>query len=239
MKAGAPFLRRAEPRAKMVGLVAVTASVFGLRTPLALLVLALVLSVAVWRAGGLGGAGRRFLLAAAAGYPAMFLIFAASSWPVGQALGSHLAASAAASGMFSGRLATLVLANLLFVRTTDPREFARSLRGWLLPAELCVMAMIVLHFITLAGQQARRILEAQRCRGYRLSHLWWPSAWLPLGVPLLVHTLHRAESLAISLELRGFSAGIGALAPVVRWRWPDFALAGGSVLGAVAIALTL
>ena len=237
MTACESWLHRLEPRAKLVGLLAIVVSVFCLTKVGDLLALAGVLSVVLWWAGGLERLGRRIVLTAIGGYPATFILFAVALWHPARAAWPNLAESARASGVFTLRIVDIVLANVLLMLTTDPREFARSLRGWYLPAEICLILMTVLRFLPLAGQQARRILEAQRCRGYRLRRLWRPSAWLPLCLPLMVATLHRAEALAISLELRGFTTGVHALAPPRGWRWPDYAAAAGCALACAAVVL--
>lgn len=228
------WLHQVEPRAKLVAFFAVMAGVFMLERFVPLLALAAVLAVLLWRYGNPHILGRRFLYALLAGFPVTWIIFTVSQWEPNVPYWHNVSESSLASGSFFLRLVVIVFANLLVISTTDPREFARSLRGWYLPAEICLMLMTVLRFLPLAGEQARRIYDVQRCRGYRMSRLWLPSAWLPLCVPLLVSALHRAESLAISLELRGFSNGLLSLATPDRWQWREYLIAGGSLVLAAA-----
>jgi energy-coupling factor transport system permease protein len=231
-------LHRLEPRAKLIALISLVTSVFFLPTlwPLGLLAgMLVVVSVTV---GGFGKLGRRLLQATLVGYPFTWLLFWSSYWSSETPLPVGLAASAQDSAVFTLRLLIIVLGNLLLLATTDPRDLARSLRAWWLPAELCVMLMTVLRFVPLAGGQAQRIFDTQRCRGYRLRRLWLPTAWLPLCIPLLVSTLHRAEALAISLELRGFSQGLTTMAAPDRWRWHEYVVAGSLVVGCVVCLVT-
>lgn len=221
------WLHRLEPRAKLLALVSLVVSVFFLHSLWTLVVLTSLLGAAIRRIGGLNSLARRIVMATLIGYPVSWLLFWSAHWTSPSPWWETLAGSTVASGIFTLRIVVILLGNLLLLVSTDPRDFARSLRGWHLPAELCVMLMTVLRFLPLAGGQAQRILDAQRCRGYRLRSLWLPTAWLPLCIPLLVSTLHRAESLAMSLELRGFTQGLTALALPERWRWQEYLVAYG------------
>jgi energy-coupling factor transporter transmembrane protein EcfT len=196
-----------------------------------------VLALGLWRVGGAGRLGRWLLGSALVGYPMAWGVFTAANWDKTAPAIQNALDGLLTSGQFALRLLAIILANLIVVATTDPRQFARSLRGWRAPPELCLMLMTVLRFLPLAAGQARRILDAQRCRGFRLRRLWRPGAWLPLGVPLLVATLYRAEALAMSLELRGFAGGLAALAPADRWRLREYGFVAACIAGCGAMAL--
>jgi energy-coupling factor transport system permease protein len=228
---------RLEPRAKLIALASLVLCVFFLHGLYPLVALTALLGAASWRVGGRGRMAQRIVLATAIGYPMSWFLFWSAHWASPAPGGETLAESALASGVFTLRIVVILLGNLLLLVTTDPRDFARSLRGWHLPAELCVMLMTVLRFLPLAGGQVQRIVDAQRCRGYRLRRLWRPTAWLPLCIPLLVSTLHRAEALAMSLELRGFTHGLAALAQPARWRWPDYVVAGCAIGSCLVLLL--
>jgi len=232
------WLHRLEPRAKLIALLALVVSVFFLHGLWPLTMLTGALGVVIWRVGGLNRLARRIVTATMIGYPVTWFLFWSAYWSSPQPLWHSLTESALGSGVFTLRIVVIVLGNLLLLTTTDPRDFARSLRAWRLPAELCVMLMTVLRFLPLAGGQAQRIFDAQRCRGYRLRRLWLPTAWLPLCIPLLVGTLHRAEALAMSLELRGFTQGLTDLTPPERWRWPEYAVTVSAVVGCTLIILS-
>jgi energy-coupling factor transport system permease protein len=229
------WLHQLEPRAKLLTLALLVVCVFFLHGLWSLVGLVVLLGVAIWRVGGLSRLARRIVMATLIGYPMSWLLFWSAHWSSLSPWWETLGESALASGVFTLRIMVILLGNLLLLVTTDPRDFARSLRGWHLPAELCVMLMTVLRFLPLAGGQAQRIFDAQRCRGYRLRRLWIPTAWLPLCIPLLVSTLHRAEALAMSLELRGFTQGLTALAQPERWRWQEYLMTGCAVGGCILI----
>jgi energy-coupling factor transport system permease protein len=231
------WLHTVEPRAKLVAAMALVAVSFLVTSTLVLALVAAALAGALWWVGGAGRLGRRLLAASAAGYPVAWLVFTASYWDRGRALPHNLYVGFLTSGEFALRLLVIILANLLIMATTDPRQFARSLRGWWVPNEICLMFMTVLRFLPLAAGEVRRMLDAQRCRGFRVRRLWRPDAWLPLSVPVLVSSLHRAEGLAMSLELRGFSSGIASLAQAQPWRLREYVLAGTCVVVCAVLAL--
>ena len=230
------WLHALEPRAKLAAATAVVCAAFLATHPALLAGAVVLLGVGLWYVGGAGRLGRRLLGAAVLGYPVAWLVFALSNWDNSQPALQNALDGLYTSGQFALRLLAIILANLIIVATTDPRQFARSLRGWRAPSELCLMLMTVLRFLPLAAGQARRILDAQRCRGFRLRRLWLPSAWLPLGIPLLVAMLYRAEALAMSLELRGFARGVASLAPADRWRLREYAFLGASLAACAVMA---
>ena len=137
---------------------------------------------------------KRFLL----GYPAMVLIFVLSQG-VGEGLFNSL--------VFILRFQIIFLFNLLFVYTTDTRKLTRALMRLKLPYFICFMFSTIMRMIPLLSEEARRVLDAQRCRGFRVKRLIYPRNWLPLVLPMLVTTLQRAEQMAISMKLRGFKMG--------------------------------
>ena len=53
-------------------------------------------------------------------------------------------------------------------------------------------------------EEARRIVDVQRCRGFRPSSLLDPRNFLPILTPLVVAHLKRAHDMAICLEIRHF-----------------------------------
>jgi len=231
------WLDGVEPRAKLVAATALVAVAFLVSSTLMLAAVAALLGATLWWVGGAGKLGRRLLAASAAGYPVAWLVFTVSYWDRGSPAPYNLYVGLHTSGEFALRLLVIVLANLLFIATTDPRQFARSLRGWRVPSELCLMFMTVLRFLPLAVGEVRRILDAQRCRGFRMRRLWRPDAWLPLTVPVLISTLHRAEGLAMSLELRGFASGIASLAEARPWRLREYLFAAACVGACTLLAL--
>jgi energy-coupling factor transport system permease protein len=231
------WLHAVEPRAKLVAAMAFVAMAFLVSSTVALASVAVVLGGALWWVGGAGRLGRRLLAASAVGYPVAWLVFTASYWDRGQTALSNMFVGLHTSSEFALRLLVIILANLLLMATTDPRQFARSLRGWRVPGELCLMFMTVLRFLPLAAGEVRRILDAQRCRGFRMRRLWRPDAWLPVSVPVLVSTLHRAEGLAMSLELRGFRSGIASLAPSRPWSLREYLFTATSVVVCTLLAL--
>ncbi|MBI5586352.1 MAG: energy-coupling factor transporter transmembrane protein EcfT [Deltaproteobacteria bacterium] len=105
------------------------------------------------------------------------------------------------------RLATFVGAGLLFLSTTRNEEITQGLIRLKVPYPVAFAVATALRLIpTLAGAGAT-IIQAQVSRGLdlgkgnilrRLSH------FIPQAVPLLLVALRQTNSLAMSLEARGF-----------------------------------
>ena len=108
------------------------------------------------------------------------------------------------------RLVTFVSAGLLFLSTTRNEEITQGLIGLKVPYPLAFAVATALRLVpTLAGAGAT-IIQAQVSRGLdlgtgnifrRLGH------FIPQAVPLLLVALRQTNTLAMSLESRGFDPG--------------------------------
>jgi energy-coupling factor transport system permease protein len=75
------------------------------------------------------------------------------------------------------------------------------------PAYTCVL-ITALRFIPTFGERMGKVLEAEACRGYRAdtaNPFRKIGMILRLSLPLLVTCVRDVDSLALSLEARGFS----------------------------------
>ena len=103
------------------------------------------------------------------------------------------------------RMGDLLLANLLFIRITSMAGIMEALKALHLPDPVVLVLGTVLRFIPQIIQEARRVVDAQRCRGLTSRRLLTPSGLLAVFVPLFLGQIQRSRDLAISLEVRGAS----------------------------------
>jgi len=127
-------------------------------------------------------------------------------------LGVHLAASGweglPAGGRAAGRLVGVLLASMLFVRTTDPARLARSLTRLGLPYRWGFAMTTALRLVPLFRIEATQVYWAHLARGARYD---LPGALRRrvrmlrgLLMPLLVSSLRTAHELAVAMENRSF-----------------------------------
>lgn len=112
------------------------------------------------------------------------------------------------------RLAGMVLAATLLTFTTEPIRLADGLArlfGFLervrIPVrDLAMVLTLALRFLPTVLEEAQRIVTAQRARGARFEGgpVTRARRLLPLAVPLFVGCVHRADTLALAMEARGY-----------------------------------
>ncbi len=121
--------------------------------------------------------------------------------------------------MLLGRFAALILVLSLGSYTLSTGELTLGL-GYLfrplarlgLPAhDFVMMLQVSLRFLPLLAQTAERIAKSQAARGAdwdssRGNLLKCVRRILPLIVPLFVTSLHRAESMALAMDARGYGS---------------------------------
>ncbi|MGQ0722336.1 MAG: energy-coupling factor transporter transmembrane component T family protein [Candidatus Eiseniibacteriota bacterium] len=115
------------------------------------------------------------------------------------------------------RLAAMLLAAYLLTFTTEPIRMADGLGrlfGFLervrVPVrDLSLVLTLALRFLPTVMEEAERIVLAQQARGARFEGgpLARARRLLPLAVPLFAGCLHRAETLALAMEARGWRGG--------------------------------
>lgn len=157
----------------------------------------------------------------------------------------HMAALAAT------RFVTLILLIGLFSATLRTIELAHGIehllrpwQRWGVPAhELALIVIIALRFVPLLALEAERLAKAQAARGAD-----WGSGkggvfkraarMLPLLVPLFLTALRRAETLALAMDARGYTGGVGRTHLVrLRATSADWVAVGATALVSVALVL--
>jgi len=141
------------------------------------------------------------------GFPFIVLIFVLSEYGVSKDWATAASDGFAGSILFILKIYFVVLANLFFVYTTEPREIASALRRMRVPQELCLMMLIILRFFPVMFEEAMSVYQAQRARGFEFRRMLNLSNWLPLAVPLVISVMRKSHDLAISMELKGMFAG--------------------------------
>ena len=192
--------------------------------PLVKLALAAVLSVAVWfldvgRIGYALGLALLTLLATAGAHSPRRPAFYRTSVTVGSlitvtwTLSRYLAGGATLmEALPQGLMAALrffVTTGWFFavVETTSPGAMLAACAAARLPSRLALNTALVLGLISLFQEEYQAVTETQRARGVelergplrqRVRHV------LGTGLPLLMHSLDVAESIAIALSLYGY-----------------------------------
>jgi len=115
------------------------------------------------------------------------------------------------------RIALLLAYSYLFMAVTSPLEIADGLERILKPLkkvgfpaqETAMVLSIALRFVPTLLDEARRIKDAQICRGARLdgSLIFKVKGFSAMLIPLFVSALRRADHLALALEARGYRGG--------------------------------
>lgn len=104
-------------------------------------------------------------------------------------------------------LAMTLVFVLLFATTRLQDLTAALVKQCRIPQEYAFMFTAALRFVPDFLAEIRIVQEAQACRGYRLPRnpLKRISAYAAIVQPLVLRAIHRSDSMALSLELRGFS----------------------------------
>lgn len=127
---------------------------------------------------------------------------------------------------------------LLFGLTTslvvaiNPSDLARSLNQIHCPRTVSLGFLITVRFIPVLKNEIQRILEAVRVRGLNPRWRRWRQTLRVVLVPLVVRLVNISDTLALSLETRGFSgANRASVYRRPRLCWRD----GLAVAGAVGL----
>ena len=118
------------------------------------------------------------------------------------------------------RLIYLVIGSSLMTLTTTPNQLTDGLEKSLRPLnkihvpvhEIAMMMSIALRFIPILLEETDKIMTAQKARGASFSEgnlVQRAKALVPILVPLLVSSFHRAEELATAMECRCYRGEAG------------------------------
>jgi energy-coupling factor transport system permease protein len=202
-------VHRLDPSAKAGAFAVILAMVFLSRgwvvmLPVAALVIALC---------GLSRVGFSFYLTTLGRFSWMFALSFAINAVFPRAFGYSALSSGAlnVAGIFSARLALMVLTGAVFTVTTAPHEIGDSLlavcgsggRAGRKAADLATILSISLRFIPVMFEEAERIKTAQMLRGQKSHSLRQRiGAVVNLIVPLFQSSLRKAGDLGFALESR-------------------------------------
>jgi energy-coupling factor transport system permease protein len=107
------------------------------------------------------------------------------------------------------RLLTLILASLLFIYSTDPRDLVLALAQKVkIPYRFAYGISIALRFLPILEAEAAIIRDAQRIRGIGApksltDKLTW---WKRFSLAVFISAVRRVEKTAIVMEVKGFGA---------------------------------
>lgn len=130
--------------------------------------------------------------------------------------------AALAGGM---RMIIMTSSFVILFASTRPQDLTTALvTQCRIPYEFAFLFTATLRFIPDLLAESRAVQEAQSCRGYVakggiVSRL---KAYLSVVQPLVLRSVSRSETMAMSLELRGFNAGKRSFLTSVALRVPDY-----------------
>ena len=130
--------------------------------------------------------------------------------------------------LFGGlRMLVMTLAFLCMLATTRIQSIAKALVDrFHLPVEYAFMLTTALRFVPNFLEDSEITLDAQSCRGYsnRGNALKRLLSYVVVIRPLVMRAVAKSETLALSMELRGFGANTYKNMPKEKLRAVDFAV---------------
>lgn len=129
----------------------------------------------------------------------------------------------------------------VLLATTPPKDmivaFVEKLR---VPYVYALMLVTSLRFIPTLQEELHLVMQAQRARAYDLEGrniIRRFLALIPLALPLLLMSVQRARTMAISMETRGFGAGPRTSLRSSTFRRLDLGVISGCLLLTVALVV--
>jgi len=105
------------------------------------------------------------------------------------------------------RIGNPLFLGLIFLSTTDPTMFAKSLTKIGVPIEISFMLLSALRLFPLLFKIAQDVSDAQTVRGVRGGGIRGSYEKLRLAIfPLFLNSLHRARSIGLTVECKAFGA---------------------------------
>ena len=152
-----------------------------------------------------------------------------------QFIGSGDVTSAIVSGL---RMLAMTLVFICLLATTKLQDLTAALvTQCKIPYEYAFMFTAALRFVPDFIAESHAVQEAQACRGLSLEGNFFKriKSYASVIQPLLLKSLGRSETMALSLELRGFGGPTHSFAASVGLKTIDYGVI--SVLVVVTIAL--
>ena len=164
-------------------------------------------------------------------YKAVFaLIVFAVFLGVVQYLGSADVVSAVVSGL---RMLAMTLVFIALLATTKLQDLTAALvTQCKIPYEYAFMFTAALRFVPDFIAESHAVQEAQACRGLSLegNFIKRIKSYASVIQPLLLKSLGRSETMALSLELRGFGGPTHSFAASVGLKTVDYAVIGALIV---------
>lgn len=136
------------------------------------------------------------------------------------------------------RLLALFGISILFIMTTSPDGFVRSLRGMGLPPILTFSLSYALRSTTALTGDTRQIMDAQRSRGLELdrgSLLKNPGRLAALFIPVTISLLKRSAHTADAMQARGYHPSM----PQSCYRSQKFGRPDAAMIGALVVLVLI
>lgn len=215
--AGSTWLHARHPTTKLLALAFALLAGF-LLPPIALVGLAVLLTLAAWSAGLVGPLAHSmripaFLLASIVVVNGLFIPGATDVLvPIGPV---GLSRDGLTFGLVSaGRLFVAFLASVLFLFTTLADDLLEALVARGVGHRIAFVVLSAVQLVPLMQTRASAILEAQQARGLSISGSARRrvGALLPLIAPVLLGSLVDVRERTLALEARGFGARPGRTA---------------------------
>ena len=147
-----------------------------------------------------------------------------------QYLGSGDVASAVVSGL---RMLAMTLVFIALLATTKLQDLTAALvTQCKIPYEYAFMFTAALRFVPDFIAESHAVQEAQACRGLSLegNFIKRMKSYASVIQPLLLKSLGRSETMALSLELRGFGGPTHSFAASVGLKTMDYAVIGALIV---------
>ncbi|MDR3591120.1 MAG: energy-coupling factor transporter transmembrane component T [Negativicutes bacterium] len=195
---------------------------------------------------GLGGlvAGQLLLFAAARVPAASYKAFGSLGFFAAALVGMQYALGASLEFSLLIGLRMLAMTGsfiLLFAATRIQDLTAALVKQLRVPHEYAFMFTATLRFIPDFFAEIKAVQEAQACRGYSFGGSLTKRLrnYLTIVQPLVLRAITRSETMAMSLELRGFGRGVtGSYGARIGLAGADYLALTGMVIGTAAISLT-
>lgn len=108
--------------------------------------------------------------------------------------------------LFVLRLATIGAAALVFLWTTNPRQFVVGLIHMKVPYRFAFAVLVALRFLPLIQEEISKIRDAQAIRGVKnergFKGLW--QRWQRYMFPVLLNGLRKSETTGMAMDSRAF-----------------------------------
>ena len=189
-------MNKLAPLTKLLLTLAVTLWAMLLQTPLALSVLILAELLSLAFAGKL-----RSTLAASTGLFVFAVLLGLMQYAFGASLDFSIAIAL--------KMLVMTLIFVLLLATTRLQDLTTALTTQCkVPYEYAFMLTTALRFVPDFLAESKAVREAQACRGYHPggNPLKRFASYLAVVQPLVLRAITRSETMAVSLELRGFGA---------------------------------